>query len=98
MEMWDQEYCNMEVQAYIEVKSDGLGAFQFGLVSGHLDGAVITVGSEEVFAFTWEGQDECEPVSGSGWYRVSDPESIEGWIKIHLMDHSTFRAIRVALA
>jgi hypothetical protein len=36
MELWDEDYINMEVQAYIEVRSDNLGNFQFGLVSGYL--------------------------------------------------------------
>jgi hypothetical protein len=30
----------MEVQAYIRIRRDGGGEFQFGLVSGQLDGAV----------------------------------------------------------
>ena len=33
MEMWDKDYFNMEVQAYIEINERNLGNFQFGLVS-----------------------------------------------------------------
>jgi len=32
MEMWDSDYCDMEVEAFIEFGSDGTGTFQFGLV------------------------------------------------------------------
>jgi len=37
----------MEVQAYIEIKPDGHGEFQFGLVSGQIDGEVIINGTKE---------------------------------------------------
>ena len=29
MEMWDEDYFNMEVQAYIDINKKGLGNFQF---------------------------------------------------------------------
>jgi hypothetical protein len=32
MEMWDEDYFNMEVQADIEINERDLGNFQFGLV------------------------------------------------------------------
>jgi hypothetical protein len=31
MELWDEEYFNMETQAYIEIAPNNLGDFQFGL-------------------------------------------------------------------
>ena len=33
MEMWDKSYFNMEVQAFVEIRSDNLGDFQFGPLS-----------------------------------------------------------------
>ena len=33
MEMWDEDYFNMEVQAYIYINENGGGDFQFGLIS-----------------------------------------------------------------
>jgi hypothetical protein len=41
MEMWDDSYFNMEVQAYIEIDEKGFGDFQFGLVIGQIDGEII---------------------------------------------------------
>src|SRR4030095_1001833 len=38
MELWDEDYLNMEVQAFIRITREGGGEFQFGLVSGQLDG------------------------------------------------------------
>jgi hypothetical protein len=94
MEMWDEDYFNMEVQAYIKVDSKGLGAFQFGLVSGQIDGEVVKEGTEERFEFTWEGNDECDPALGSGWLRLKDKNTVEGKVKFHLGDSSEFSAKR----
>jgi hypothetical protein len=66
METWDADYFNMEVQAFIEVRPDNLGSFQFGLVSGGLHGYVEGGPPRQRFTFTWEGNDEMDPVSGSG--------------------------------
>ncbi|MFZ4629418.1 MAG: hypothetical protein ACOYNR_13905 [Blastocatellia bacterium] len=33
MEVWDQDYVEMEVPGFIRIGSDGTGRFQFGLVS-----------------------------------------------------------------
>jgi hypothetical protein len=38
MEEWDEDYFNMETQAYIEVTPQNGGEFQFGLVTGSIDG------------------------------------------------------------
>ena len=32
MGAWDEDYFNMEVQAYIRINPENLGVFQFGLV------------------------------------------------------------------
>jgi len=94
MEMWDEDYVNMEVQAYMTIDSKGLGHFQFGLVSGQIDGEVVKEGADEKFEFTWEGSDECDPAFGSGWLRLKDQNTLEGRIKFHLGDSSTFLAKR----
>ena len=92
MELWDSDYFNMELQAYIDIKSNNLGNFQFGLVSGYLDGYIEDEFGKEYFVFTWEGQDEMEPVTGSGWMKLIDKNEIVGSIKLHLGDRSGFRA------
>jgi len=94
MDAWDDDYLNMEVQAYIEIKSEHLGNFQFGLVSGQLDGEVAQIGDHEIFYFSWEGGDENDPASGAGWCQLKDNDTLEGRINIHLGDSSGFRAVR----
>jgi hypothetical protein len=94
MEMWDEDYFNMEVQAYVNIESNNQGDFQFGLVSGGLDGDLETLEKNERFSFTWEGQDEMDEASGSGWMQLINDSEVEGFIKLHLGDSSTFKAKR----
>lgn len=94
MDLWDEDYFNMEVQAYIRIGSNGIGDFQFGLVSGGLDGEVVKTGNLERFEFTWEGQDEMDPASGSGWLKLSGKDKVSGRFKFHLGDSSEFLAVR----
>ena len=94
MEMWDEDYFNMEVQAYIEIDAKGHGHFQFGLVSGVIDGEIVKDNHRERSEFTWEGNDECDPAFGSGWVELKDEGTITGKIKLHQGDSSTFSAKR----
>jgi len=94
MDMWDIDYINMETQAYVEVKQGGSGYFQFGLVSGQIDGEVEEFDKKERFVFTWEGNDECDPAFGSGWLILIDDAKMQGKIKFHLGDSSMFYAKR----
>lgn len=77
MEMWDEDYLNMEVQAFIRITREGGGEFQFGLVSGQIDGEVVKTTAGERFEFTWEGNDECDPASGSGWLVMTAKNELE---------------------
>ncbi len=95
MEMWDEEYFNMEVQAFFSINKDNSGNFQFGLVSGQIDGERVKEGAGEKLEFTWEGNDECDPAFGSGWLKLRDQETMEGKIKFHAGDSSKFLAKRV---
>lgn len=96
MEMWDDEYLNMEVQAYIQIRRDGGGAFQFGLVSGQIDGEVVETAYGDRFEFTWEGNDENDEALGSGWLVMESKNTLEGKIKFHQGDSSTLTAERAA--
>lgn len=95
MSEWDEDYFNMEVKAYLEIEPDFMGSFQFGLVSGQMDGEIVDYPDGKRFEFTWDGNDECDPALGSGWVKLIDTNTIEGKIKFHLGDSSTFSAKRV---
>ena len=94
METWDEDYFNMEVQAYIRIDPSGLGEFQFGLVSGEIDGEIVEDGGDRRFEFSWQGNDENDPASGSGWFRLKGSDGIHGRIHTHMGDNSWFSAKR----
>ena len=95
MELWEESYFNMETQAFIEIRPENLGSFQFGLVSGGLDGYVEGQPPKQWFVFTWECNDEMDSATGSGWLQLKGESEVIGSIKLHLGDRSKFRARRV---
>jgi hypothetical protein len=95
MEQWDEDYFNMEVQAYLTVNQGGTGAFQFGLVAGGIDGEFTRKDAPERFDFTWEGNDECDEAFGSGWLILKSADELEGSIGSLGGDRSAFAARRV---
>jgi hypothetical protein len=92
MDMWDEEYFKIETKAYIEIPQDYAGEFQFGLVVGSLDGEIEEMNGKERFVFDWDGQDEIDEASGSGWMQLVRANEIKGLIKFHRGDRSTFKA------
>ena len=94
MEVWDEDYFNEEVQAYIHIDSDGTGEFQFGYVFAEIDGKVVKYPDGERFEFSWSGSDENDPINGSGWIKIKNADTIEGEFRIHFSDDSTFLARR----
>lgn len=95
MELWDEDYFNMEVQAYIKIEPDNNGDFQFGLVCGEIDGRIVDYVDGKRFEFTWDGNDECDRVFGSGWVRIKEKSELEGEFRFHHGDYSTFSAKKV---
>lgn len=94
MENWNEDYFNMEVQAYIEIDKRGSGDFQFGLVTGQIDGEVVKDQADEKLEFTWEGSDENDEAFGSGWLKLKDKNTLKGKIKFHRGESSLFTAKR----
>jgi uncharacterized protein YndB with AHSA1/START domain len=92
MELWDEDYFNMEVQAYFKIESANRGCFQFGLVHGDIDGRIVEYADGKRFEFTWEGNEECDHVSGSGWAKIKEKDIMEGEFRFHRGDSSTFLA------
>lgn len=94
METWDEDYFNMEVQAYITINKNKTGEFQFGLVRGGIDGEIVEINGQKRFEFSFEGFDECDPTTGRGWIMLKSKNEIEGKFAFHLGDHSLFKAKR----
>jgi hypothetical protein len=103
MDEWDEDYFNLEVQAYLKINREGGGEFQFGLVRGSIVDAWADEGGEG-FEFRWEGSDEMDETSGSYVLNLTDKDHLEGESTFDNGDSSGFLAggalisIRLALA
>lgn len=95
MDQWDEEHFNMEGQAFVLIREDGAGEFQFGLVSGEIDGSIRKTGAHERLEFTWDGSDESDLASGTGWFTLKDADTLEGMIDLSYGDRSTLLAKRI---
>ncbi len=93
MELWDQEYIDMEAPGFIKFASKGLGEFQFGLVRGGIDWQIEKMLGLERIEFSWEGVDELSPASGRGW-GILEEKRLKGRIYFHMGDDSAFTAGR----
>ena len=94
METWDAGYFDMEVPAYLNIRKDLTGEFQFDLVQAQFDGKFESTDASSRLAFTWSGFDENDPVSGVGWIKAAGDRT-EGRICFHLGDESGFTAERL---
>ncbi len=93
MELWGQEYVNEVTEGHFTFEKDGLGFFQFGLVDGYIDYRINKESEVERIDFSWEGQDENDPVHGRG-YATLKSDIVEGRLYFHMGDNSWFRAER----
>src|SRR2546425_11678592 len=58
MEVWDAEYLDLVVPAFIEFDRERMGQFQFGTVRGWLDCRFGERDGVPVVDFSWEGENE----------------------------------------
>jgi hypothetical protein len=74
MSAWEDEYVDVEVEAFIEFNDKGDGSFQIGYVQGQIDHRTTSRGSEPAVEFSWEGGDGADgtPLTGSGLGRDGD--------------------------
>lgn len=95
MSMWDQDYLDEEVEAFVEFSGNGLGSFQFGYVSGQIDYRMTQRDGKVAAEFSWDGGDAADgtPLTGRGW-AVLDGVELTGMFFIHLGDESEFAATR----
>ena len=56
MELWDQDFLDLVVEAHITIDDDSLGYFQFGAVEGQVDCRFDTDGGKPRAAFSWRGK------------------------------------------
>lgn len=86
---WDQDFVDEEEEGYLEFDSKGCGEFHFGYVHGQMDVRVTTRDGAPAIEWTWEGNDEMDPVQGRGWAVIVDGE-LHGMLFFHQGDESAF--------
>ena len=74
--------------AYILFDEQAGGEFAFGCVTGQLHCRNASAG----VTFTWQGNDEMDEASGDGWAKIEPDGSLDGEIRFHNGDDSTFAA------
>jgi len=66
------------MQIHAPVSKHLWGQYQIGLSAGSLQGDLREFGGEQVVIFGYMGMDEMDPVSGGGWMRLLDADTLEG--------------------
>jgi hypothetical protein len=89
MDAWDEDFFNMDGQAYIQINNDGGGNINFGAVQSEIDGKVS---ENQRFEFAFQGFDEGDQVSGWGWVTLKETDFLEGEIRFFQGDESGFVA------
>ena len=96
MEVWGSAYIDLVVPGFIEFQEEEghvMGTFQFGAVSGSVDGRLREVQGEDVIEWSWQGQSDTDPGCGRGWATRVNGDLV-GRLFIHGGDNSAFRATR----
>ena len=92
MEQWDRDFIDLEGPGFITFSKGGNGEFHFGAVHGQLDCRVENFADGQHIEFSWEGNDEMDPVIGRGWAVLKNGE-LHGRLYFHHGDDSSFRAV-----
>jgi len=93
MDQWDMDYIDMVSPGHIVIDKNGQGEIHFGAVDVEIDCRLEPHGESARLGFSFEGNDEGDPVSGRGWALVDGGE-MTGHIFFHLGDDSEFKAKR----
>jgi hypothetical protein len=91
MEQWDKDYIDMVASGHLTIGGDGQGSLQFGVVEAEIDCRVESLSGIERIEFSFEGEDEGDPVCGRGWAQVKG-QAMTGRIYFHMGDDSGFTA------
>jgi hypothetical protein len=91
MGVWDQDFIDLVQPGMFLIERDLLGSFCFGAVEAEIDWQEEGEGEGAKMEFAFDGFDEGDPVSGTGWARVKGRQ-MEGELLFSEGDSSSFRA------
>lgn len=94
MEEYDEDDFNMETQAYIKLKTNNSGNFEFANINGCIDGKMVRYSEGNQFEFNWEGAEEGQDISGSGWIKLKSKNIIKGELRFFCGEDTKFLARR----
>ena len=67
MDLWDNDFLDLVEEAHLTFRGAANGEIAFGALAGQLD---VRYGARDGSAcaeFSWQGQDENDPICGRGW-------------------------------
>lgn len=85
---WSRDHLDLCGPAFLRIGVDGTGEMAFGTLTAALNGGFTASGID----FDWNGADEGDQVSGSGWANLGDDGRLEGEIAYDNEDETTFTA------
>lgn len=94
MEKWDQDFVDLVVPGYIQFEENDSGEFQFGAVFGSMECPIKPSDKSERLEFSWDGEDDVDPLNGRGWASVNEDGQLVGRLYFHDGDDSGFIAER----
>jgi len=92
-ELWKQSDLDEIVEAHLTLENDNLGEFAFLCVRADIDYRVVERDGLPGIEFSFQGEDELDPVSGRGW-AVLAADELRGRLFFHRGDDSAFTAKR----
>jgi len=93
VDVWDQDFIDLVQPGEFLIERDGLGSFCYGAVEAEIDWREEGEGEAMKMAFSFDGFDEGDPISGQGWARVRGRQ-VEGEFAFSDGDTYPFRAKR----
>ena len=93
MELWDRGDLDLLGPAHLTLDRSGLGAMRFLAIEAGIDYRTVQRDGQPSVEFSFEGNDEGDPISGRGWV-VLDESMLRGRLFFHEGDESAFSAKR----
>jgi hypothetical protein len=85
---WRREHLDLCGPAYLRIDADGTGEMAFGALTASVAGGFTPSGVD----FDWNGADEGDQVTGTGWADLRDDGWLEGEIAYDNGDDTSFIA------
>lgn len=87
-EAWPRDHLDLCGPAFLRIDPGGTGEIAFGALTASVDGGFTPSGVD----FEWNGAEEGDQVTGTGWADLRDDGRLEGEIAYDKGDDTTFIA------